>query len=94
MQRQHQPHSLRRFITSCCLLVLAATATGATAVCLSVTMPQHIEALAEGLDPYEGRDGIVLGGAAGTAQVAAALGVRHAGSTARRAVAALSRLAE
>jgi methanogenic corrinoid protein MtbC1 len=70
-----------------------AEATEARLLCLSVTMPQHVEALVSGLSARPRGLHVILGGAVVSRELARLAGARYVGDTAVRAVPALERLA-
>lgn len=71
-----------------------AAAAQARLLCVSVTMPQHIEELVDGL-ARRPRDGlhVIVGGAVASRDLARLAGARYVGDSAGQAVRALERLA-
>ena len=68
-----------------------AQVVGAAIVCVSVTMPEHLDALGGGSERGGSGPRLILGGAAASRNVARLLGFRYGGDTARRALPVLAR---
>jgi len=93
VQRMHELHVHALNKADVTVETIAAQ-LDADVVCVSVTLAEHVEALAQGLPPDRGRrPALVLGGRVADRQLARLLDARYAGPSARAGVSALARLA-